>query len=762
MSSDNKRGRSGSEPTEIQDNTDADVVEEQPPSKRRRTQQQDVHQPPEELEDGEVADISSSANTREASPVQSTRPGHTGWNAGVKPAGLRTSFGPKTPSATSRQVTVPTSREPDNPSADVVMGEEHAAAEPSLAKKQARKLRKAEKQAAAAAEGGQPPDTGRPLTRAQKKAAAAAAAAAATAAAAAAAAAPSSAPANESSLPRKNRRGRQRKEAVDFGAAEAPAAVITNPSQHQQVVPPMEKVQFFMANRLRWQMPPSPSPDWLSDATRTWEQKFTAWLEAFMSLNHSEEQMGVLLDPNRASLVLTDAYPRWHGHREWKKKAGQPLQQYKKQEKLAQLISTIAGNVSHPTNPSTLPTLDPYQQCPDPPAASTNPRAAEGHTGTDEATSVNGAAKVTLSSGASVGEANGTSAVRIASRGHTPASIISEQLHAYMEEEEEDTEDKAYRERYYPGIGDDQLFCTSCATGGHRRRLCPEATCRFCGDSEHMAAGCPTRQRCSKCKQLGHDMNSCREKLALAPGEEMKCAFCASKEHTESDCTEFFHTYRASDQSIYKVKNIPIFCFYCGKDGHYGTECGLNPTLSSTKSARVETWSKENWQQYVDANSTEVAIADAGVNAYAHDANGRPNLGKSIVPERHIFFQSDDDDEDEGFLRPPIQKPQQNGQINVSRQGQGGFSSLARQAPNPPLPPGPPPGLPARPPQASDNWRNNRPRPSQQNNAQGRGNGQQHGRGGGGGGGRGAGRGGGGGGGMRIRGGASRGRGGRR
>jgi protein AIR1/2 len=314
---------------------------------------------------------------------------------------------------------------------------------------------------------------------------------------------------------------------------------------------------------------------------------------------------------------------------------------------------------------------------------------------------------------------------------------------SHADSEMENTADlAAYLDRYFPGVTPDQEFCTGCASYGHRLRSCPRLKCQFCGDTEHMGPGCPTRKRCPKCKQLGHPKEKCTEKLALAPGEAMECAFCASKDHTESDCTEFYRSYRPNEYTMRKVKEIPIYCYCCGKKGHYGTECGLSQ-VPFVKTRSVETWSMENWRLYVDPNSPNYSIEldPASGSGYVADANGRPDFGKSIVPRTHIIFEDDDDDEEEGFLRPPVQREQQqkNGQIKVGRQGHGGFSSLSRQAHNPPLPPGPPPGLPARPPQQSGQAsggvrkRPKKPKPFQQSK-QGQGQGQQNGHGGGGGG----------------------------
>ena len=272
----------------------------------------------------------------------------------------------------------------------------------------------------------------------------------------------------------------------------------------------------------------------------------------------------------------------------------------------------------------------------------------------------------------------------------------------------------AYQERYFPGVPADALFCVLCASSGHREDRCPNTVCRFCQATEHASWSCPTRRRCLKCKQLGHGSGDCQEKLALAPGDGAECAFCQSHDHTESKCAVFRRSFWPDEANVGKVQNLPIYCYCCGGEGHYGTECGLSSIRTGT--GVPDTWSTANWDRYVDPQSTEVAIIwdpafCAISNGRAADAGGRPDFGgKSIVPRTHIIFE-DDDEEDEGFIHPPVQKPTAPGQIRVKTNGRGGLANgqrgrggknqrgsggAAQMAPvaNPPLPPGPPPPLP--------------------------------------------------------------------
>lgn len=287
-------------------------------------------------------------------------------------------------------------------------------------------------------------------------------------------------------------------------------------------------------------------------------------------------------------------------------------------------------------------------------------------------------------------------------------------------------ENPMYLQRYFPGLPDDAIFCVLCASSGHCQDACPSRICRFCQTQGHPSYGCPTRRRCSKCKQLGHTRDDCQEKLALAAGEGIECAFCQAKDHTEAECVEFRRSYCPDENNIKRVKSLPIYCYSCGAEGHYGTQCGLSS--ANSRQALRETWDQANCQRYADQNSSEVAIvwdATSGVLPNGPAADERPDFGgKSMARRTHIVFEGDDDDGDEGFIRPAVQKPPAPGNIKIQMNNSGGGGTASRvnghqgrggknqrnggrphKAPaNPPLPPGPPPPLPpqdqSRPPPA--------------------------------------------------------------
>ncbi|KUI72867.1 Protein AIR2 [Cytospora mali] len=222
------------------------------------------------------------------------------------------------------------------------------------------------------------------------------------------------------------------------------------------------------------------------------------------------------------------------------------------------------------------------------------------------------------------------------------------------------------RHRYYPGLPDDAVFCLTCASYDHATADCPEATCKFC-QQDHFSYQCPSRQRCGKCKQLGHAKSSCKEKLAVAPGEGFyECAFCEAQDHQEDDCTEIWQTYRPQVGHTKKVKSMPIFCYCCGAEGHFGADCGLaNPKLPLS-----ETWTLATASLYLDPASSEEATAYKAVlpQASATSVSAPVIPGRSIKPQSHIIFEDsgDEDADTQSFIRAPAAIPKRPGQISIT------------------------------------------------------------------------------------------------
>lgn len=389
------------------------------------------------------------------------------------------------------------------------------------------------------------------------------------------------------------------------------------------------------------------------------EEKFVGWCRSLIQLNETAIKVRTPKERNR----LTDAYSRWVGTVEGLTKvkaaaARRAAGQYAQDN--SALLAAVFASTAPASRPQVTESISSPQEdsAPPPVVPSIAPPVAPPIAAVP----------------------NGSN--------HGPVDLVGGE------------EDAEYREKYFPGLGPDEAFCSMCASRGHDAVACPEMTCRFCRDHQHRSFSCPTRQRCTKCKQLGHVKKDCTEKLAL-PKEEVECAFCQSRDHVDASCHELWRSFRLQPDAVRKVRSLPVFCYCCGRQGHHGAACGLNP--EKPREGPWDTWAQANCDRYLDPASSEMAIvyeASAGQGS----SSERPDLGKSIVPKRHIFFEeADDDDEGEDFIRPPVQKNARVGHISFS--GNNGGASRGDRRPNrqfndrngrsqPPLPPGPPPPLP--------------------------------------------------------------------
>lgn len=204
------------------------------------------------------------------------------------------------------------------------------------------------------------------------------------------------------------------------------------------------------------------------------------------------------------------------------------------------------------------------------------------------------------------------------------------------------------RRHYFPGIPDDAVFCLTCGHIGHRTEKCPELICKFC-QGPHFKYECLMRQRCGKCKQLGHTKASCSEKLAVAPGEAaVECAICEGHDHTEIDCIELYQIYKPQLDKVKKVQHIPAFCYVCGIEGHFGGDCSMaDYNIPPTK-----VWTMATASLYIDPSSENIALSlQKPLPPPADDA--APKIpGRSIKRQTHEVYVEDDDDGDGDLLGP--------------------------------------------------------------------------------------------------------------
>ncbi|KAK2730556.1 zinc knuckle domain-containing protein [Colletotrichum kahawae] len=278
---------------------------------------------------------------------------------------------------------------------------------------------------------------------------------------------------------------------------------------------------------------------------------------------------------------------------------------------------------------------------------------------------------------------------------------------AIMSEEE----DLAEQRRYFPGLPESERICVYCATPGHMSSACPKTACKFCDYEGHFSWNCPTRERCTKCRQLGHGKGQCTEKLIHLDEEGMECATCGSQTHEDDDCEALWRSYKPQRGAIKKVNVLPAYCGACGTEGHYSSDCSLHDNKPRSK-----TWALKTRDLYLDKNATQGPISN-----FASVPNApQLQIKGASAARKHIFYADSDGSEEGEFLGqkvkprappgnismssniqlgnfrgggPQLQsQPQQNGRGQQRGGGGGGGGWSAQQ---PPLPPGPPPSGPA-------------------------------------------------------------------
>ncbi|CAG8957969.1 hypothetical protein HYFRA_00000312 [Hymenoscyphus fraxineus] len=216
-------------------------------------------------------------------------------------------------------------------------------------------------------------------------------------------------------------------------------------------------------------------------------------------------------------------------------------------------------------------------------------------------------------------------------------------------------EEMRLQRRYFPADGNDASICRCLACGdtGHKVENCPALSCELCLQvGKHSSLTCPSSLRCSKCRQRGHKTVNCPEKLS-ARAESSSCEICGSQEHLEEKCHFIWRSFVPKQEEIRVVRDIPIHCYQCGADGHYGPACGL--TKGSSLSSDHPTWSLANHRKYVDPTSVNRALS-AGVDYSIPKSNQKEFSIKGKGRANDPFTIEDSDDEAD-FIRPKINKP---------------------------------------------------------------------------------------------------------
>ena len=189
-------------------------------------------------------------------------------------------------------------------------------------------------------------------------------------------------------------------------------------------------------------------------------------------------------------------------------------------------------------------------------------------------------------------------------------------------------------ERYYVSVDGvpAKLRCLSCADTTHSTINCPAFSCTICSGS-HTPFQCKYNKLCSKCRQRGHPASECTQKL-LPTKAELSCDICGSPDHYENRCHLIWRSFIVKPEEIRPRANVPVYCYECGGQGHYGGECGISNSEPSA------TWVRAGRKSAVaprNAPPPERRTKDFSIKGKANDP---------------ILLE--DSDDDVTFIRPKI------------------------------------------------------------------------------------------------------------
>lgn len=127
--------------------------------------------------------------------------------------------------------------------------------------------------------------------------------------------------------------------------------------------------------------------------------------------------------------------------------------------------------------------------------------------------------------------------------------------------------------RYFGKEDEQGPTCRTCHKRGHMAKDCKVMACYTCGAVEdHYTSQCTAMRKCSNCGESGHLRADCTKNRRT-----IYCWRCESKIHTEDNCHLIWRDYVKERRGPHTTSRI--FCYHCGKNGHYGDECAETSNL---------------------------------------------------------------------------------------------------------------------------------------------------------------------------------------
>ncbi len=199
------------------------------------------------------------------------------------------------------------------------------------------------------------------------------------------------------------------------------------------------------------------------------------------------------------------------------------------------------------------------------------------------------------------------------------------------------------------------VTCIICRGKGHMASVCPRLTCHGCGAyNHHPARACPTLRRCQKCRERGHSKADCTSKLACsAKADGITCDLCQDQGHNEEQCSKLWRTFDSDAGPKVKVKHLSVFCYQCGKRGHYGGDCPKGPPGGGAIGG-PNIWTLDYVKRCFDLSELDPKCLDRSIYS-ENKSQGKAGFSvKGRASRDPIVLESDSDNDASNFYRPKV------------------------------------------------------------------------------------------------------------
>lgn len=190
------------------------------------------------------------------------------------------------------------------------------------------------------------------------------------------------------------------------------------------------------------------------------------------------------------------------------------------------------------------------------------------------------------------------------------------------------SEDEARLQARYFGITDPKSYvrCLNCFEEGHMQEHegCPARTCQHCGAfDQHSDSACPARQKCTRCRLRGHNAQICKLRPVVAGGPDDPCNVCERTGHVEEECADRWRGFIPNETNSKRIPahQMLVFCYNCGRSGHWGDDCPRLPSYMRDKLRVNGTWSAEWASNFIEgAEKRSDRVGGRNEEAYQLDA----------------------------------------------------------------------------------------------------------------------------------------------